>query len=501
MTNLASAASDYVADGGRPYSDAPNLLSERKNLPPEMEDVNLFTGDQLLVSAVEREGIEWVKPAAIEAGAITGSRKFRAIAKQANHRTPKLQQFDESGRRIDFVEYHPAYHEIMRGTYTSGVHSLPWTTNHPRPQLARSILYYMWNQVENGVISCPNGMSFAIAPLLQSDPEIGNRWLTKVLSNDYDPRALPGSKKSALTVGMAMTESQGGSDVRANTTVARPTGEPREYILNGHKFFVSAPMSDLLLLTAKTETGVSLFIAPRILENGARNNLFIQRLKNKMGNNSNATSEMELKDAIGYRIGEDGRGIRYFVKFMTHYIRMALSLGSAGIMRKALTEAIHYTSHRQAFGTKVSDFPMMQNTLADMAIESEAATLLGLRVAKSVDDGATEEVEEHLSRILIPIAKYWNCRRASAVTLEALECHGGMGYIEDHSIARFHREAPLNSIWEGTSAVMGLDVMRTLNTFPGALDALVAEINLAQGLNSHFDRFVRSLESDLLACQ
>jgi putative acyl-CoA dehydrogenase len=297
---------------------------------------------------------------------------------------------------------------------------------------------------------------------------------------------------------MSMTEKQGGSDLRANTSRATPTGNGREYRLTGHKFFCSAPMGDLVLLTAQTDAGVTLFLAPRTLPDGARNSIRIQRLKDKLGNRSNASSEIEFDDAIAYRIGEDGHGVRAFVKHMTHYIRMDFAAGAAGMMRQAFNLSLHHTSHRNAFGGPVRDKPMMRNTLADLAIEAEAAMWLGLRVAQTADDAQSCEVEKNLNRILVPIAKYWNCRRVGAVTLEALECHGGMGYVEEQPIARLYREAPLNSVWEGTSAVMGLDVMRAMKT-DGALDSLIREIAQAKGANRTFDKFLAPLEADLVA--
>ena len=493
---------DYLSILPRPASSRGHKTHEVENMPPEMPDQNLYLGDEVLKSIVKKADIEWIHERALKTGEIVGSQQFRDIAHIANTEKPVLRTHDRVGRRIDMVDYHPAYHRLMEATYGMEAHSICWTTENKRPQTARSVLYYLWNQLENGVISCPNGMSFSMAPLLQSDPEIGNRWLSKVLSTEYDPRPLPTAQKSSATVAMALTEKQGGSDVRANTTQAVPTGNDREYLLTGHKYFVSAPMSDIILVTAKIEgsSKISLFIAPRILDNGERNSIHIQRLKTKLGNVSNASSEVELDNAIAYRIGEEGRGIRQFVKYMTHYIRMALSLGSAGIMRAAVTNAIHHTMHRKAFGTTIRDLPLMQNTLADLAIESEAATLLGFRVSQSVDDAATVEADQLLNRVLVPIGKFWNCRRVSSVTLEALECHGGMGYIEDQSIARFHREAPLNSIWEGTATIMGLDVMRAMKMNPNTIDALLGEIKLAKGANHHLDAYTTKLEKELVQC-
>ena len=499
MTDTSLPPSDFISVLPQPATADGTSTHSVENVPSPLPDLNLFTGDEVLTAAVEREGIGWITDLACETGRITGSRRMREIAHIANTEMPALRTHDGRGNRIDIVDYHPAYHQLMAETYRTGAHSVCWTTKNPRPQLGRSVLYYLWNQVENGVISCPNGMSFAIAPLLKSDPEVGDRWLSKVLATDYDPRPIPTEEKTAATVAMAMTEKQGGSDLRSNTTRAEATETDREYLLTGHKYFFSAPMSDIFLVTAKTspDAGLSLFVVPRVLDSGERNRLFIQRLKPKLGNHSNATSEIELDGALGYRIGEEGRGVRQFVKYMTHYIRMSLSLGSAGIMRAAVTLAIHHTTGRNAFGSPIRDLPMMRNTLADIAIESEAATLLGLRVARAVDDADTSTSEAHLNRILVPVAKFWNCRRTTSVTLEALECHGGMGYIEDQAIARLHREAPLNSIWEGTSAMMTLDVMRSTLGGTDTIDALLAELHEASGADRHYDAYVSRLEKEL----
>ncbi len=493
----SSRPGDFATACPMPQSGYGHQAVEVENMPPELPDQNLFLGDEALVAACSREGVQWINDRAEAAGKTAGSRHFRELARLANENKPVLRTHDRIGRRIDFVEFHPAYHELMAETFRSEVHSLAWTTNEKRPQTARTILFYLWNQVENGTVGCANLMSYAIVPLLRSDPQIGDRWLSKVLSTEYDPRPLHADEKPGLTVAMAMTERQGGSDLRSNDTQAVPTGNEREYHLSGQKFFVSAPMGDLLLLTAKTDSGVTLFIAPRTLANGERNSIHIQRLKDKLGNTSNASSEVELNNTVAYRIGEDGRGIRQFIKYMTQNIRMGLSTGSAGIMRCALTLALHHTSNRSAFGSTIHDLPQMSNTLADLAIESEAAFLLGLRAAKAVDDSPTSDTDKLLSRILVPVAKYWNCRRASAVTLEAMECHGGMGYVEEQTIARLYREAPLNSIWEGTSAMMGLDMIRAFDAFPDSRDALVHEIKLATGSDRHFDAYVKNLEGEL----
>lgn len=486
---------DFVAVQPRPNVDRGFVTHDIENMPSELPEWNLYDDDEILKEAIRHHEADWAEDKLSACGATAGSSRIRELARLANEHTPVLKTHNRIGQRIDFVEYHPAYHELMSAAWKNEVHSLAWTSNEKRPQVARAALSYMFNQAETGVM-CPNVMTYAIVPLLRSDPTVGNQWIDKILSNEYDPRPVPSDQKVAITTAMSMTEKQGGSDLRANTSRAMPTGNDREYLLNGHKFFCSAPMGDIVLLTAQTEAGVTLFVAPRTLPDGTRNSIRVQRLKEKLGNRSNASSEIEFDNAIAYRIGEEGHGIRAFIKNMTHYIRMDFAAASAGMMRQAVNLAIHHTSGRSAFGSAIRDLPQMRNTLADLAIEAEAAMLLGLRVARAADDAQVAEAEQHLNRILVPIAKFWNCRRLSSVTLEALECHGGMGFVEEQPIARLYREAPLNSIWEGTSAVMGLDVMRAMKT-EGTFVALMDEINQAKGADGHFDAYVDSLQADL----
>lgn len=499
MSASEPSTHDHVSVLPRPNAARGYATHEIDNMPPEVPNLDLYGGDTVLKEAVQREEIAWMDERLDRSGKIVGSARIRDLARQANAYLPVLKTHDRVGRRIDVVEYHPSYHDLMGEILKSEVHSICWTTNERRPQVARAALNYLWSQGDAGVL-CPVGMSYAVIPLLRSDPHIGNRWLDKLLSRDYDPRPIPIEQKAAITTAMSMTEKQGGSDLRANSSKATPTGNDREYVLTGHKFFCSAPMGDLVLLTAQTEAGVTLFLAPRTLQDGTRNSIRVQRLKDKVGNQSNASSEIEFDDAIAYRIGEDGHGIRTFIENMTHYIRMDISVAAAGMMRQALTLALHHTSHRRAFGSVVREKPMMRNALADLAIEAEAASHLGFRVARTLDDSRDSEREALLNRILVPIAKFWNCRRVSAVTLEALECHGGMGFVEEQHIGRWYREAPLNSVWEGTSAMMGLDVMRALKT-DGALDATLDEIKLAAGADRHFDSYVARLERELSECE
>lgn len=463
------------------------------NMPPELPDQDLFAGNQALSELAARDGIDWASDLLGEVGQKAGSARYRSLARLADTNQPVLRTHDRVGNRIDMVEYHPAYHELLGSFIGSGYHSLSWTRNERRPQTARAALAYLWNQVETGV-GCPALMTYSFTNLLNADPEMADLWRDKTVSNNYDPRHIAPHLKQGVTIAMSMTEKQCGSDLRATQTVAKPTGQDREYVLSGHKFFCSAPMGDLILLTAQTEKGVTLFLAPRILPDGTKNAIKIQRLKDKLGNRSNASSELEIDGAIAYRMGEDGHGIRTAIQYMCHYMRLDLSISSASIMRQSLTLALHHTGSRTAFGQPISTLPQMRNTLADLALESEAAMALCLRVARATDDAVQSEGERLLNRVLVPVAKYWNCRRASGAALEALECHGGMGFVEEQPIARFYREAPINSIWEGTAAMMGLDFVRAITREEGVVDALMTELRAVKGENRAFDRHVDRLE-------
>lgn len=465
------------------------------NMPFDLPDHDAYHADIALKGVIANAGATWAEAELTSVGRLAGSAEVAELARLANQHAPELHTHDRFGRRLDRVEYHPAYHELMRLAYRSKVHSLPWTESRQGRQVARAALSYLWNQAENG-IGCPNVMSYSIPPLLRANPETGLQWEAGILSPDYDPRHLPASHKRGLTVAMSMTEKQGGSDIRRNETTAEPTGEPREYVLSGHKFFCSAPMGDVYLLTARTRKGISLFLAPRLLPDGRHNGIFIQRLKDKVGNRSNASSEIEIDGTLGYRLGEDGHGIREFIKHMTHFIRLDLSIASVGIMRRALTLACQHVRNRQAFGAPIADLPQMRNALADMALEWEAALLLGMRIAGAFDNEASSERDRHLLRVGVPVAKYWNCRRTNALVVEAVECHGGMGYVEEQPIARLLREAPLNSIWEGTPAMMGLDFIRAIRSDPGTRDALFDEIRAGMSGEAGLRRFADGLADD-----
>jgi putative acyl-CoA dehydrogenase len=466
------------------------------NMPFAPLVYNAFESDPVLAAIVRQWNAAWSEPQLADLGRLIGSSELQELAREANAHEPVLHTHDRFGRRLDRVEFHPAYHELMRLAYASQVHSLPWTDKRPMAQVARAAISYLWNQGENGVC-CPTGMSFSIVPLLRANPEVGRDWEPGILSPHYDPRHIPAHLKNGLHVAMSMTEKQGGSDLRRNETRAEPTGSKNEYVLRGHKFFCSVPMADLTLLTARTASGVSLFLAPRLLPDGSHNGIYIQRLKDKLGNRSNASSEIEIDGTLAYLLGEEGHGIRESINHMTHYTRMDFSVASAGIMRRALTLACHHVRNRDAFGHRIADLPQMKNALADLALEWEASLLLGMRMAAALDNERQSPHDKHLLRVGVPIAKYWNCKRVNHVVLEALECHGGMGFVEEQPIARLLREAPLNSIWEGTAAMMGLDFVRAIRRAPETREALLAETRAGLSDNRTFKQFADELTNEI----
>jgi putative acyl-CoA dehydrogenase len=443
---------------------------EVTNQPPPLTGFDPWSGDPLLRATVVREGGGWIDPRACALAKLVGSERLQMLATQANRFVPELRTHDRFGRRIDAVEYHPAYHELMATAFGAGLHSLAWTADQSGAFVARAALNYLWNQLEHGV-SCPVTMSFAALQMLRGSPDLATRWEAKLLAEDYDPRPLPVAAKRAITIGMAMTEKQGGSDLRTNTTraVRDATGH---YRLTGHKWFCSAPMSDAFFSLARTDAGLTCFFVPRSLDDGTRNTFLLQRLKDKCGNRSNASSEIEYDNTWAQMVGEEGRGIPTIIE-MAHLTRFDIVVANAGFMRAMLNEAIHHTSHRDAFGRRLASQPLMQNVLADMAIETEAAMLVAFRLARAFDRRTRDATEAGIARLLTPIAKYWSCKRVPAIAVEAMECLGGTGYVEESPMARFYREAPLNSIWEGSGNVICLDVLRTMQRDPDALSALM----------------------------
>ncbi len=476
---------------------------------PPFGNLNLFGCDAALREAVEREGGAGAVAGLLALGAQLGHEETLDLARLANAHAPELRSFDRNGRRIDEIEFHPAWHALMELLIGAGAHASPWDGSEPAGQVARAARYILFGQVENGS-QCPVTMTYASVPALRQSPRLAQRWLPKILSRDYDPRPLPVGRKQGALIGMGITEKQGGSDVRSNTTRAEPLdpaqaraifGDDAEgaWRLVGHKWFFSAPQADAHLVLAQTDSaagaGLSCFLVPRFLPDGTHNEVRVQRLKDKLGNRSNASSEVEFAGACGHLLGAPGRGIATILEMASH-TRLDCVLGSAGIMRAALTRALHHARHRQAFGKPLAGQPLMQNVLADLALESEAATAFALRLARCFDhpDDAAEAL---LARVLTPAGKYWVCKRGPGFGAEAMEVLGGGGYVEDGDLARLYRELPVNSIWEGSGNVMCLDVLRAFGRSPAAAQALAAELAIAGTANADYARFTARLNGDL----
>jgi len=469
-----------------------------ENVPPALEDYNLFTTDLTLVESVRREGAEWAQQSLAEYGRRCGSTEWIFRGAEANRVKPVLETHDRYGHRIDQVVYHPAYHDFMKSSLAQGLAGSPWAEPREGAHVARAAGNYMTVQVEAGH-GCPITMTFASVPTLQKQPDIAAEWLPKVLSREYDPRNIPHTEKTAVTLGMGMTEKQGGSDVRRNTTRAVPVEQPgpgRAYELVGHKFFLSAPMCDAFLMLAQAEGGLSCFLVPRWRPDGSKNPLQIIRLKDKMGNVSNASSETELRGAFGWLIGEEGRGVANIIE-MVAMTRFDCLVASAGGMRAHMTQIVHHVSHRQAFGDYLDRKPLMQNVLADLELESEAAAHLAFRVARALDGlGAGNEEEAAFARIATPVGKYWVCKRQPGHAYEAMECIGGAAVMENSPMPRYYREAPINTIWEGSGNVQCLDVLRAMSRDPGSLEAFLAEVERAKGEDARLDRAVSDLKAE-----
>lgn len=457
---------------------------EVSNQSPPFHDINLFLADAALREALAREGAGTEAPELELFGAAAGSAEAFDRGRLANENPPKLMRFDEKGFPLDRVAFHPAYHEAMAFSFAAGLHSSPW--NHlaapgaparKGAHAGRAARLYMMTQTEPGHI-CPVTMTNAAVATLLLQPDIAKELLPKILSRHYDGSFQPWPSKRSITIGMGLTEKQGGTDVRANTSSATPVrhgGPGQEYVLVGHKWFLSAPMCDAFLMLAQASGGLSCFLVPRFLPNGSINPLRLQRLKNKLGNRSNASSEVELHGARGWLIGEEGRGIANIIE-MVNMTRLDCAVASAGQMRLALTVAIHHCRHRMVFQKRLVDQPLMARVLADMAIDVEAATALAFRLARAFDEAAADASEAAWRRVMTPVTKYWVCKMAPALGFEAMECLGGNGYVEDGLAARLYRELPLNAIWEGSGNVMCLDVLRVLNRDRCAVEAVIAEL-------------------------
>ena len=463
------------------------------NQPPPLVDYNLFTSDAPLRESLEREGASWAHDLVHELGALAGTEEAINWGFQANDTPPRLRTHDRFGNRIDEVEFHPAWHELMKVAIGHGLHALPWRDPRPGAHAARAAAFYVWSQVEGGH-GCPVSMTYAAVPALRREPQLAAHWEPLMTTLDYDPGLRPAAAKKGVLFGMAMTERQGGSDVRANTTTAVPTGADGEHLLTGHKWFCSAPMCDAFLVLAQAPGGVSCFVLPRVLPDGTRNNFYIERLKDKLGNRSNASSEVALDEAWAVLVGEEGRGVRTIIEMVNH-TRLDCVIGSASLMRQAVAQATHHAAHRSAFGKLLSEQPLMVSVLADLAVESEATTILMMRLAGAFDR-ADQPGEAHFKRIGVAIAKFWTCKRAISVVAEALECHGGNGYVEESILPRLYREAPLNSIWEGSGNVNALDVLRAMQREPDSLSAYFGEVTSAPN-DARLRRAVEELKREI----
>jgi putative acyl-CoA dehydrogenase len=498
-----------VSDQARP--DAQWQTHTVSNQAPPLEGVDVFASNLPLVEATQREGASWVSQRASELGVIVGGEPQQLWGRLANENKPVLRTHDRYGNRIDEVEFHPAWHQLMKLGVEHELHALPWRSEQPAAHAARAALYMTAIQAEAG-FACPITMTFAVLPALRAQPELLAEWGPLVTATTYDPRLIPASEKGSAIAGMAMTEKQGGSDVKANTTVARPTnrfsigadggGPGAEYELTGHKWFCSAPMSDLFLVLAQADDGLSCFLLPRILPDGSRNAFHIERLKDKLGNRSNASGEVELHRTWARMVGEPGRGVPTIIEMVGH-TRLDCAIGAAAGMRVGVVNATHHAAHRSAFGKRLIDQPLMRNVLADLCLESEAATMLAMRLARAYDEagsetpasGGGELSDAHLfKRLATAVGKYWVCKRAPNHAFESLECLGGNGYVEESGMPRLYREAPVTSVWEGSGNVMSLDVLRALVRTPRSLEVFMHELRQAQGADARLDAHVQKLE-------
>lgn len=464
---------------------------EISNQAPGLQDYNIFTSDAVLKTGLKQYNADWNESALIETGQLLGSREVLELGNLANIYLPELHTHDRQGRRIDQVSFHPSWHQLLGLLRKQGLHASPWSKPQAGAQVARAAGYFMQSQVEAGSL-CPTTMTFASIPVLQKEEKLFADIKDKLYSNQHDPRDLPIAGKTSILIGMGMTEKQGGSDVRTNTTVAKSIGtggRGTEYELTGHKWFFSAPMCDAHLVLANTETGLSCFFVPRWRPDGSKNAVMVQRLKDKLGNRSNSSSEVEFQNAYGIMVGVEGRGIPTIIE-MANLTRLDCVIGSAGLMRQALVQAIHHARHRQAFSKKLIDQPLMRNVLTDLALESEAATRLMLCLAAALDE-PDNALQRAWKRIVTPAAKFWICKRALEFSGECMEIWGGNGYVESGPMARLYREAPVNSIWEGSGNVMCLDVLRAMERDPEGMQLL-----LSQWENSASSE-VRSMAQDL----
>jgi putative acyl-CoA dehydrogenase len=465
---------------------------EVTNVPPPFAGRNFYAEDRALREAARLHGGNWVEEPLLALGAAVGSEEVLQWGDEANRYPPELQTFDRFGRRLDEVRFHPSYHRLMALAMKHRIHSIGWREKGAGRHVAHAAMLALFSEAEAGTM-CPISMTYASVPALRHQPNVGAVWIPKIIEGVYDGALRPIAEKRGLTIGMAMTEKQGGSDVRSNTTRAVPLGAGgpgTDYRLVGHKWFCSAPMSDAFLTLAYTDAGLTCFLVPRIKPDGERNSIQIMRLKDKLGNRSNASSEIEYHDAYALMIGEEGRGVATIID-MVHHTRLDTMAGSLGIMRRALAEAVHHVSYRRAFQKTLIDQPLMRAVVSDIALDYEAAAMLTMRVARAFD--GESEHDPHFSRLAVALGKFWLTKRTQQFVYECLECLGGGGYVEDSALPRYYREAPVNAIWEGSGNVIALDILRTLQKKPAALDAYFAELSPARGSHRCFDRSLDEL--------
>jgi putative acyl-CoA dehydrogenase len=449
------------------------------NQPPILENYNLFTSDEALKTAVAANHGAWNNERAAHFGAHLGRADVLELGNLANKNLPVLKTHDRFGNRLDAVDFHPSYHELMRISMEFETHSLAWTSEKTGKYVARSVLAFLKQQVDEGT-SCPLTMTFAVVPSLKIEAQIADEWLPKILSNEYDARFIPATEKRGATFGMAFAEK---------------LNDAGEYRITGRKWFCSAPMSDAFLVLAQTDKGLSCFLVPRFTPSGEKNALYFQRLKDKLGNKSNASGEVEFHAAHARIIGEEGRGVANIMEMVRH-TRLDCAVGSAATLRRAVAESLHHAAHRRAFGKLLIEQPLMKNLLADLALESEAATMLGFRLARGFDESETDEQARYFTRAATAIGKFWNCKRAVFAVGEALEVLGGNGYVEETVLPRLYRDIPVNSVWEGSGNVQCLDVLRAMHKEPEAIEAVFAELDAAKGANEIFDKFLLNLKDE-----
>jgi putative acyl-CoA dehydrogenase len=466
------------------------------NVARDLVDYNRYLEDAALQEAVRREGAAWAHDNLAAFGAMVGTAQYIELGVLANRNPPELDTHDRFGNRIDLVRFHPAYHALMKSAIEHGLHASPWSDPGPGAHVARAARIYLHSQVEAGH-QCPITMTFAAVPSLRTTPQLAQLWEPKITARVYDPRNVPDADKRGLTIGMAMTEKQGGSDVRANTTRAYPVGAGgpgQAYELVGHKYFVSAPMCDAFLVLAQAPGGLSCFLMPRWRPDGSKNPMQVLRLKRKMGNVSNASSETELRGALAWMVGEEGRGVRTIIE-MVAMTRFDCMVGSSAGQRAAVAQALHHCSLRSAFGKVLNQQPLMRNVLADLVLESEGSIALTMRVARALDHRADEH-EDFLVRLCTAVGKYWICKRTPGHAYESMECIGGSGVMEDSPFPRLFRESPVNAIWEGSGNVQCLDVLRAMQKTPSVVGVFFAELAKARGANAALDRYAAALHKE-----